>query len=75
MRYFLAIILPPLAVLLCGKPLQFVLNLILTLFFWIPGMIHAILVVHDYNADKRVEKIVKAAHSGSHTRIDLPFQR
>ncbi|MFZ4779617.1 MAG: YqaE/Pmp3 family membrane protein, partial [Terrimicrobiaceae bacterium] len=31
MRYLLAIILPPLAVLLCGKPFQAVLNLILTL--------------------------------------------
>lgn len=32
MRYFLAIILPPVAVLLCGKPVQFVLNIFLTLF-------------------------------------------
>lgn len=60
MRYFLAIILPPLAVLLCGKPVQFVLNIILTLLFWIPGMIHAILVVNSYLADKRADKIAKA---------------
>jgi uncharacterized membrane protein YqaE (UPF0057 family) len=60
MRYFLAIILPPLAVLLCGKPIQFVLNIFLTLLFWIPGVIHAILVVNSHLADKRTEKIVDA---------------
>lgn len=60
MKYFIAIILPPLAVLLCGKPVQFVLNVILTLLFWIPGMIHAILVVNSHLADKRADRIAKA---------------
>ncbi|MEI6036282.1 MAG: YqaE/Pmp3 family membrane protein, partial [Verrucomicrobiae bacterium] len=31
MRYLLAIVLPPVAVLLCGKPFQAILNLILTM--------------------------------------------
>lgn len=56
MLYFLAIVLPPLAVLLVGKPIQALLNLILTIFFWIPGAIHAILVVHDKKADQRMKK-------------------
>ena len=60
MRYLLAIILPPLAVLLCGKPIQFVLNIFLTLLFWIPGVIHAILVVNSHLADKRTDKIINA---------------
>jgi uncharacterized membrane protein YqaE (UPF0057 family) len=60
MRYFLAIILPPVAVLLCGKPIQFVLNILLTLLFWIPGVVHAVLVVNNHLADKRTDKIVKA---------------
>ena len=60
MRYVLAIILPPLAVLLCGKPIQFVFNIILTLLGWIPGVIHAILVVNGHMADKRTDRIVKA---------------
>ena len=64
MRYFLAIILPPLAVLLCGKPIQFILNIFLTLLFWIPGVIHAILVVNSHLADKRADKIVKAVSKG-----------
>ena len=64
MRYFLAIILPPVAVLLCGKPIQFILNIFLTLLGWIPGVIHAILVVNSYLADKRADKIAKAVSKG-----------
>ena len=60
MRYFLAIILPPLAVLLCGKPIQFLLNIVLTLFFWVPDAVHAILDVNNHLADKRADKIVQA---------------
>lgn len=59
MMYLLAIILPPVAVLLAGKPIQAVINFILTLFFWIPGAIHAILVVKDKKADQRMERQVK----------------
>jgi uncharacterized membrane protein YqaE (UPF0057 family) len=54
--YLIAILFPPLAVLLVGKPIQAVLNLILTLFFYVPGLIHAILVVHDKQADKRMKR-------------------
>ncbi|MDP1419137.1 YqaE/Pmp3 family membrane protein [Peribacillus simplex] len=56
MLYLLAIIFPPLAVLLAGKLVQAVLNLVLTLFFYVPGLIHAILVVHDKKADKRMKQ-------------------
>jgi len=59
-RYFFAIVLPPLAVLLCGKPIQFLLNILLTLLGWIPGVVHAILVVHEHLADKRAQRIIKA---------------
>lgn len=59
MMYLLAIILPPIAVLICRKPIQAILNLILTLIFWIPGMIHALFVVNGYYADKRTDKIVE----------------
>jgi uncharacterized membrane protein YqaE (UPF0057 family) len=60
MRYLLAIVLPPLAVLLCGKPFQALLNVLLTLLLWLPGVIHAILVVHDHLADQRAKRIVRA---------------
>ncbi|RXK88247.1 YqaE/Pmp3 family membrane protein [Chlorobaculum sp. 24CR] len=63
MRYLLAIILPPVAVFLCGKPVQGILNILLTLLFWIPGMIHALFVVNSHLADKRTDRIVNAMKS------------
>ena len=60
MRYVLALLLPPLAVLLCGKPIQFLLNIVLCLFFWVPGIIHAILVVHEHLNDKRTDRLIEA---------------
>ena len=60
MRYLIAILLPPLAVFLCGKPIQALLNIVLTLLFWVPGMVHALFVVHSHLADKRTQKIVDA---------------
>jgi hypothetical protein len=71
MRYLIAIILPPVAILLCGKPVQFILNLILWMFcvilcffvfgffiIWVP-ILHALLVVHSHLADKRTDRIIK----------------
>jgi uncharacterized membrane protein YqaE (UPF0057 family) len=57
--YLLAILLPPVAVLFCGKPFQALLNFILTCLFWIPGVIHAIMVVHERKQDKRMERMAK----------------
>lgn len=45
-RIVLAIFLPPVAAFLTvGLGLQFWLNLILTLFFFVPGMVHALWLV------------------------------
>ena len=60
MKYLLAILLPPVAVLLCGKPVQALLSILLTLCLWVPGIIHAILVVNSHNADKRNDKLIDA---------------
>lgn len=60
MRYVIAIFLPPLAVFLCAKPFQALLNILLTLCFWVPGVIHALFVVHNHIADKRTDRIVQA---------------
>lgn len=60
MRYFLAIVLPPLAVILCGKPIQAILNIVLTCLGWIPGVIHAFFVVNGHLADKRTDRLEKA---------------
>lgn len=60
MRYLLAIVFPPLAVLLCGKPIQAILNCFLTLLFWIPGVLHALFVVSNHLADKRTDRLIRA---------------
>jgi uncharacterized membrane protein YqaE (UPF0057 family) len=60
MRYVIAIFLPPLAVFICGKPFQGILNIFLPLLFWVPGMVHALFVVHNPLADKRTDRIVRA---------------
>lgn len=60
MKYLLAILLPPVAVLICGKPVQALINIPLTLLFWVPGVVHAILVVMDRKADKRADRIIQA---------------
>ncbi|MBD3748065.1 MAG: YqaE/Pmp3 family membrane protein [Sphingobacteriales bacterium] len=61
MRYFICFLCPPLAVLSTGRPLTFILNLLLTLCFWIPGVIHAILIVNDHNEDRRTRRMMRAA--------------
>jgi uncharacterized membrane protein YqaE (UPF0057 family) len=60
MRYFLCFLCPPLAVLSTGKVGSFILNLILTLFLWIPGVIHSILIVNEYYEDRRFRRYVRA---------------
>jgi uncharacterized membrane protein YqaE (UPF0057 family) len=60
MRYLLAILLPPVAVLICGKPFQAIINLVLTLMLWVPGVIHALFVAHNYYADQRNKELVAA---------------
>ena len=60
MLYLVAILLPPLAVLLTGRPFQALLNLVLTLFLWVPGVVHAILVVNSYHADRRNRELIEA---------------
>lgn len=53
MRYLLAIVLPPIAVLSCLRPISAILNCLLCLLFWAPGVLHALLCVADYHADER----------------------
>jgi uncharacterized membrane protein YqaE (UPF0057 family) len=59
MLFFLCVLLPPLAVFLTGRMGSFVLSLVLTLFGWLPGVIHAFFVVSDYKQEKRLSAIAK----------------
>ncbi len=60
MRYVFAIILPPLAVFSCGRVVQGLLNVILTLLGWIPGVVHAALIVNDYKNEQRTTRVIDA---------------
>ena len=60
MLYVLALVFPPLAVLLCGKIAQAPLNLLLCLLGLVPGIIHAVLVVNQHHADKRNDRLIQA---------------
>ena len=64
MLYLVAVLLPPLAVLLAGKPFQAIINLILTLLFYVPGLIHAIFVVHNHYADMRQDRMLRDLNRG-----------
>lgn len=59
MRYLLALLCPPLAILLCGRPLLALLNIPLCIMFWVPGVIHALLVVHEHKEERRTRRIIR----------------
>ncbi len=56
MLYFVAIVAPPIAVLAVGRPWLSLLNLVLTVAGWIPGVVHAVLVVNEHKADQRAAR-------------------
>lgn len=62
MRLFLCWVLPPLAVLSCGRPFSAVLNFFLTCFFWYPGVVHAHATVDRYYNDQRAKKMIQVAN-------------
>lgn len=62
-RYLLCLI-PPIAVILCKKPGQALFSALLTILFYFPGVIHAILVVHTYHADIRHKEMLEALRGG-----------
>ena len=67
MLYLLAIICPPLAVLMCGKPGAAALNFLLWLLLIVPGIIHAMMVVSEYKSDQRTKAMMLAMHQPSRT--------
>lgn len=72
MLYLLSLVLPPLAVLLSGKPFQAVLNVFLTLAFWVPGVIHALFVAHNHYADRRMERLIRATRQQPLGESEVP---
>jgi len=69
MLYLVAVILPPLAVFMCGKPFQALFSLLaqVTLIGWLPATLHALFVVNNHYADRRTERLIKATQRSSRT--------
>ena len=71
MLYFLCIVMPPLAVLLTGRPVALLLNLLLTLLGWLPGVIHAFFVVAEAKADRREKRMIEEVRRERATSVFL----
>jgi hypothetical protein len=79
--YLAAIFVAPLALLLCGKWFQAILNLVLynvaivlvvTMVFswagvivWAVGVLHAVLVIHNHKAERRNQALIDAVKGQS----------
>ena len=58
-----ALLLPPLAVKLAGRPDQLPLSILLTFLAWVPGVIHAMSIVSAYQAEQQARGLVSALRS------------
>jgi uncharacterized membrane protein YqaE (UPF0057 family) len=66
MLLFLAILFPPLAVAMTGRVRDLPLNVLLTLLFWLPGSVHAVIVVAKYYDDKDPLLLTRAIRAHAH---------
>jgi uncharacterized membrane protein YqaE (UPF0057 family) len=65
MRMLMSFLCPPIAVLMCGKWGQgLIVSPLLTLCFWVPGIIHALVVVNNaQKAEREHQMLMMAARS------------
>jgi uncharacterized membrane protein YqaE (UPF0057 family) len=64
MRYFWAVVFPPIAVLLCARPFAFLINCVLSLVYF-PGMIHALFVVSAWERKRHLDELAALVGAGS----------
>ena len=60
MRYLVAILCPPIAVLSVGRPAQAAVNVALTLCLIVPGVMHALMIVDRYYTERRNSALMEA---------------
>jgi uncharacterized membrane protein YqaE (UPF0057 family) len=60
MRYVLVFLMPPAAVLMCRRPGQAVVNVLLTACFYLPGAAHALIVARATAARERADRVADA---------------
>ena len=67
MMYLLAMLLPPVAMLMVGRAMEAVICLILqlTVFGWLPAAIWACFMVNSHQTEKRMERLVKESKKTS----------
>ena len=73
MLYLFAIVCPPLAVLMCAKPITALLNLVLTLCCWLPGVVHAMAVVNEMKDDRRSRRYQSRANQVVYVNLPPTF--
>jgi len=56
--FILCIILPPVAAAISGGFSSFLINLILTCFGWLPGIVHAIMVTNKSIVEEQNEELI-----------------
>ena len=64
MLLFVAILFPPLAVLMTGRVRDLPLNLLLTACFWLPGSVHAVMAVAKHYESRGL--LAQAIRADSH---------
>lgn len=60
MRLIFCFIFPPVAVAMHGKPFSAFFNLILCIFGWVPGVVHALAVNGQAHEKRQTKQIVRA---------------
>jgi uncharacterized membrane protein YqaE (UPF0057 family) len=60
MLSLLAVLCPPLAVLVVSRPSQVAVSVGLTSLLYLPGLVHALAVVDRYQVERRNEALLKA---------------
>lgn len=68
MILFLCYVFPPAAVLFMGRPFSAIMNCFFTLFGWVPGVKHALIVYADYKLNKMGNKVVRTIDHPAWTR-------
>jgi uncharacterized membrane protein YqaE (UPF0057 family) len=65
MRYLLALVFPPLAVAISGRPKDLATSVLLTLLLWLPGVLHALMVVSRHYEGQDTFSARTISHSGA----------
>lgn len=69
MMFILCIILPPIAAAISGGFSSFFINLILTCFGWLPGIVHAIMVTNKPIVEEQNEELISTLEKNN---INVP---